>query len=221
MNSGAKYGLIWASGVIVGAVGTYFGMKRYFEDRYDEERQELIGIYLKKDGGKSASLKPGNESPASQIDPAVFDKHYIDPKSYKDYTSMYGGDDISDEKDPDTVIKQNLIAKESIDMASKEHPAESGLRRPRIITEDEFDEHVPAYDRVTLEYYTEDDILVETLNFRQVDISQTVSAENLEYFDNIQDEVMYVRNDELGIDYEVCKNFESYEEEAKGHYGLY
>lgn len=96
-------------------------------------------------------------------------------------------------------------------------------KAPYLISEDEFAYGDPSHDKVTIYYYAGDDTLAdedETI----LNIGDHIGFEATEHFDN---DVVYVRNEYLGIDYEVVRYRSSYsvavlglnvEEEAKRGY---
>lgn len=76
--------------------------------------------------------------------------------------------------------------------------------KPYLITMETFDDADPAYEKISLEYYTEDDCLVE--NDELIDIDTSVGRENIDRLAKRMDLiVLYVRNEKIGVDYEVTK----------------
>lgn len=84
------------------------------------------------------------------------------------------------------------------------HPKDDTFAKPYLIPMETFDDADPAFEKVSLEYYTEDKCLVE--NDEIVEPDESVGIENLERFDKRMDlVVMYIRNEKIGVDYEVTK----------------
>ena len=89
---------------------------------------------------------------------------------------------------------------------------------PYVITEEEFDLGELGFTKTTLNYYLEDDVLVTDRGEIIANSNQLVGKGHLEDFDELSnaDNVMFVRNTALGIDFEVDGFDESYFESVLG-----
>ena len=85
--------------------------------------------------------------------------------------------------------------------AEKESPKDD-ISGPRIISEDEFVDVIPHYDKVTLLYYPETGRLLDELADKD-EFTEVVGQANLDALVESEEEIMYIRNDKTGIDYEV------------------
>lgn len=72
---------------------------------------------------------------------------------------------------------------------------------PYVISPDEFNER-DDYETQSLVYY-QDGVLTDDLGNVIHDIDEIIGLESLEHFGEYADNVVFVRNDHLGIDYEV------------------
>ena len=73
------------------------------------------------------------------------------------------------------------------------------------ISPEQFTNEEPYYDKITLEYYT-DGILCEALSEEIItDIPSAIGKDALNKFGEYEEDVVYVRNDKRGIDYEVIQ----------------
>lgn len=86
---------------------------------------------------------------------------------------------------------------------------------PYIISGDSFSEDHDEYRKVSCMLYTEDEVLCESSHNEIIDI-QHVGKENIEFIMNNDIDLLYVRNDYLGIDYEIDKYEGSYTNEVLG-----
>lgn len=223
--------IIFASGFLIGSGLTWVAIKDFYEKKYEDDRAHLRDIYAKRTSSTSVDEKApeqpenGLKTHSEGYSRDVFVEKLNElartdveiDKKFKDYSSMYGGDDISDE-DQDAAERDKFTQIQSM-LASKENPVED--RPPYILSEDEWDDPVPAYDKITLEYFVEDDILIDSLSHELLDVSQTISEANVEYLNETDEDYIYVRNDKKGCDYEVIKNYEEYAVAEKGYYGIY
>lgn len=77
-------------------------------------------------------------------------------------------------------------------------------KKPYIIPEEEFVVDDEDFRKVTVEYYTESELLYEETE-PIPNINETVGEDCINLLHGIGDDTIYVRNEEFGIDYEVIK----------------
>lgn len=80
---------------------------------------------------------------------------------------------------------------------------------PYVILPEEFDEE--GYETISLTYYA-DGVLADEQNFPIEDIEDTVGNEALNSFGKYEDDSVYVRDDDKGIDYEILLDIRKYSE---------
>lgn len=100
-------------------------------------------------------------------------------------------------------------------LAEREHPTDDEKEKTPVIyeiTRDEYDES--DFVGLTYTYFNEDDILLDEGD-DVVDKPEELVGDMLSQFDDRQ-EVMYVRNNALGIDFEIIRRFSSYAEDILG-----
>ena len=91
-----------------------------------------------------------------------------------------------------------------------EHPRDDRAPEPYLIPMETFDDADPAYEKISLEYYTDNKCLVE--NDSVINADESVGFKNLERFDKRMDlMIMYVRNEKTSVDYEVTKIIDAWE----------
>lgn len=90
---------------------------------------------------------------------------------------------------------------------------------PYIIHQDEFSENAGHYSHVAYTYYAEDGVLVDTEDGHPVPHGDlVVGVANLRFGHGSDDmDVVFVRNDKLEQEMEICRVPRSYEEEVLGH----
>lgn len=93
----------------------------------------------------------------------------------------------------------------------KEVKEEKPLNKPYIISPDEFGEN--EYDIVSLNYYA-DGVLADDFDVIIDDVESTVGTDSLTHFGEYEDDSVFVRNDELKIDYEILRDTRKFEEVA-------
>lgn len=181
-----------SAGVVIGVLAT----KRYYMDKYrklaEEEFAAAKDIVNKVKGSKEDS-NDGNQKIMTSYD--------IDEKN-ENVEKMVQAFDYSNvpklEKDEDK-------GKEEEDM--KRHD------KPYIIDDVDFDDTDLNYDKDSLDYYIDDDSLVNTDGDLMEDIDEYVGRNNLDVFaTDIGRDVLYVRNDKYAVDYEIIKYKGGYKE---------
>ena len=94
-------------------------------------------------------------------------------------------------------------------MAKNESPTEK--QKPYFITEDDYTDSEPGYDKLSCTYYVPDRVLVDDLSREVVEVD-TVGEENLDFLARSTNEIMYVRNDNISCDFEVMRSIDSIED---------
>lgn len=113
----------------------------------------------------------------------------------------------------DILTNQSYNVEKEEEMAGKEHPVEEKLAYE--ITPEEFDNPDNMHETTSCSFNPITGILVDDLTGEEVDISD-VGKENLELFaSRVDSDTMYIRNDSIGVDFEVIKV------EEPQHYGSF
>lgn len=89
---------------------------------------------------------------------------------------------------------------------------------PYVIHQDEFMNHETGYSQTTYTYYAADDVLVDDGNGHPLPhADMVVGQDNLKFGHGTDDiDVVFVRNDKLQMEMEICRSPLSYEEEVLG-----
>jgi hypothetical protein len=89
---------------------------------------------------------------------------------------------------------------------------------PYVIHQDEFNERNNEYTQLTWTYYAPDNILVDEHDEVVVRPELTVGEQSLKRFGHGSDDenVVFVRNDRIEIEWEICRTLKSYEVEVLG-----
>ena len=83
---------------------------------------------------------------------------------------------------------------------------------PYVITPEEFDEE--GYETISLTYYA-DGVLTDEQDFPIEDAEDTVGNDALNSFGEYEDDSVYVRDDDKGIDYEILLDVRKYSDLPK------
>jgi len=85
---------------------------------------------------------------------------------------------------------------------------------PYRITSEEYSDENVGYDKLSLFYYNEDDVVIDEEEIIQTDIDYTIGWDALKSLDS--QSVVWVRNDSISTDYEIVLVEGSYEEIVMG-----
>lgn len=96
---------------------------------------------------------------------------------------------------------------------SNEKEGEEDMCKPYVISPEEFDEH-DDYQTSSLTYYA-DGVLEDDFGEVIEDVDALVGRESLTHFGEYEDDSVYVRNDELKIDYEILLDLRKYSDIRK------
>jgi hypothetical protein len=90
--------------------------------------------------------------------------------------------------------------------------------QPYIIHQDEFGHNETGYSQTTYTYYAGDDVLVDEGNGHPLPHADIiVGVDNLKFGHGSDDiDVVFVRNDRLELEMEICRSPDSYEEKVLG-----
>lgn len=90
---------------------------------------------------------------------------------------------------------------------------------PYIIHKDEFMENVPEHTQITVTWYSGDDVIADEADRPIPDVEDRMGVANLEKmgYGSGDPNVLYVRSERFGIDYEILLTQASYEVEVLGY----
>lgn len=216
----------FVGGLVVGvAVGFYFGHRWNKEKiraeafkKSDEEVKAIREFY--QDTAKIVTEKPS-------LDDVVEQKGYSTPVEVPERPTR---PPVPVQEAPPILPKRDYvqpgIAKRHVDREKDKNEgwdyavevAKRSPSDPYIIHQDEYTQNEPEYIQVTYTYYAVDGVLTDEDEDRIDDPEPIVGLTNLGYFGHGADDyhVLYIRNEQLNLDFEVCLVPQSYEETVEG-----
>lgn len=160
----------------------------------------LIYIYMKKTEQKEIVWEVKEETPEGK-------KEFINKPSYQD--KFPERKNKIDYEDYYSAEAAEIDSKLAAGMSMKEIKDEKQLT-PFIISEDDYINTCETYQKVCLTYFSKNDILVEDgADQDPLNIDETIGYDKISMFGMDQFlpvNILFVRNDYLEIDYEVCKD---------------
>lgn len=209
----------------LGAVTTYFVMKKSMEDEIEAQVEDVKRVYSAPKPEVEEVEEPAEDNDEENVmDISMAKARAVENAQKKaDILSMSSiikrenynifsnptpaaveaefGDD--NEEDEDEYMKKVTV----------ESPKEGPADRPYIISDTDFIGGHNAHEQVTVNYYN-DGIMEDALTPGALydDIDGTVGYDSLNHFGEYEKDVVFVRNERLGIDYEVIRQHRDYAE---------
>lgn len=181
-----KYLLIFVGGALMGSASTYLLTKKKYESEAQKEIEEVRNIYFEK-CRKRENIDKMNAKKDLLMD-------HVD--TMKSITSTYGYSEEETQEDLEEPDEEDKWEAERINPV--EHPSD-----PYSITPHDFAYANRHYDKITLLYYPSEEVLINEIEGMEEDINQTIGKDALSKFGEFEEDVAYIRNDRLGVDYEV------------------
>lgn len=186
--------LMFLGGALIGSTLTYLFIKDKYEKIAEDEIQSVKDEYSKTYEAKKkiSELKEAK----SELADKIF-------ASYKQTANEYNH--------PNEAVRYNIFKNErEIEENAEDdteeysdHPTEGIAEEPYTISPDLFDNDKKYFDKITLEYYEGNDMLVEEITNEPVDIDYAIGRESLRMFGEFEKDLVYVRNERISTDYEV------------------
>lgn len=197
--------LAFLIGAAIGAAVTRQAFKDKYEALAEEEIEAMREYYA--------------ESDLEGMTDDDYEKHV------KEYTEVFDGAGTTIKniayRKPNTARtsynKPPLLSVVASDAAGDE-PKSIDPDKPYVITIEDFMNNCQDFDKASLTYYNEDDTLADEQEEAITDVYMTVGDDALLRFGDGSDDpdMVYVRNERLGSDYEVLRVNKSYQETVMG-----
>lgn len=177
--------LLFVAGAAIGSVATWIFVKTKYEQIAEEEIESIREYY----NGKLQNLaeEASKEREKEFEEEKETQAAVMTREAYEQYANAYKSEE------------ENENEEEENDMENK----------PYVISPEEFGEE--GYDQVSLTYYA-DGVLTDEAGdpIEDEDIERIIGKESLEHFGEYEDDSVFVRNDQLGVDYEILKDLDNY-----------
>lgn len=199
-------GMIFAAGAAIGSVVTWKVVKTKYEQIAQEEIESVKEAFSNKDitvedMAKAAvkegfnvniSVENGEDSAAERVDP--------DSPSVSD--EIRG------------IVERLGYTAESTGESeeNKEEEEEDDMEKPYVISPEEFGDC--DYITVSLTYYL-DGIVTNDQDKIITNVAELVGDNFADHFGEYEDDSVFVRNDRLGMDFEILKDYRDYYEDEE------
>lgn len=176
--------LMFTAGAVIGSVVTWKLVKTKYEQLAQKDIEEVRAYYDEKYNEKSKTEE--TEEELEEPDERA---------EYEDFVQNTGYANHSDEREYEYENEE-----EGDDMA-----------KPYVIPPEEFDEN--GYETMSLRYYS-NGVLVDEAGEVVDDLDGTVGADFATHFGEYEDDSVFVRNDDMKVDFEILRDEGSYPENS-------
>ena len=214
---------IFTAGAAIGSVVTWKVIKTKYEQISNEEIESVREEYQRLTKIMRMEIDACRKANAANTK----DKDAVDEDEDENENDGYPYDDDRDftEKEKEQVEyykitsryrgsynENNEIKEEGEENGDDEVPYING---PYVITPEDFASSPPGYNCCPLDYY-KDGVLADGWGV-QMDVEETIGEEALDHFGEYVDDVVYVRNERLELDYEVTRDPRTYKEAERAY----
>lgn len=190
----------FAGGVVVGGLITYKFLQSKFEDALQDELDAICEEKHSEELGDDALID-------NQI--TFFDENVDESDSYNLVTVYFEDGEEVDQEEEEVIIEPDPEPEKKINRK----------KEPYIISGDEFRDEMPHFSKISLAYYTGDEVFVDEQEDVIDDIRYLV-GDAYEYFgcDTENEDVVYVRNYKQSTDFELTRIHDLFSETVAGSY---
>lgn len=177
------------------------------EDSTDDDEDDRVDTYNY--AARSEKLRKANRARAEEkkIYRSVKNQDYLDDLLDEDEEEDDDYDDFDDDLESDPASDRRGWPEDF------DHPIEGPSNRPYSIDSSTFANTNNHYDKLTLIWYSVDDILADEDNERIID-DAIVGSDWRAQVGKYEPGVAYIRNDGISVDYEIIKENLSYFKDA-------
>ena len=196
----------FVTGLVIGSVVTYVVVKDKFEKIAQEEIdsvKEVFGRRVEKETDKKVEKIAKKEVEKIRKEYNEYDNL---TKNYTSYSKNKTEESIED------VEYEEVCENDEDGVELDEIERASDYDRPYIIEPQEFGA-LDGYSLITLYHYS-DNILADDCDELVEDLDDVVGEDYASHFGEYEDDCVYVRNDRLKADYEICRDLRKYSDVA-------
>lgn len=174
-------------GAAAGSVGTWYYVKKKYEELAQEEIDSVKEVFAKREKELNFQSAARNvaENVKAKENEKLSIKEYaaiLQKQGYTDYSGMK----MEDDKENDTMP----------------------TGKPYVIPPEQFGDE-EDYDQISLTFYA-DQILTDDNDEIVEDVEETIGFESLSHFGEYEDDSVFVRNDARKCDYEILLDQRNY-----------
>lgn len=208
-----------AGGLVSGGI-VYAVTKKKYRDLAESEIADMKAYYAKKEESRTVDPDLGKTSDSDR----PLTQEELDEQINRGYADKLANLGYAEKADLES---EGLPSKFELNDEDDEEPVEDpsewerDFEKPYVINVNEYNlEHMdnPNWEKVSLTYYEEDDTLASEDGQSITDVEGVVGLANLAHFGvgSSDEDIVYIRNEDLDTDFEITKVSGSYTQLALG-----
>ena len=207
MNNKVFGTILFTAGAIIGSLVTWKVVKTKYEDLAQEEIDSVkeeytqLMVSMKKKLNDSVTYNDDN----NEDDESEKNTDNIDDSIMTNYNEIVKSYRSSDDEENTQNEKEGEEKEEDNDGVSY-------MEAPYVISPDDFGS-VPGYNVEPLDYFA-DGILADGWGV-ELDIAETIGEDAVNHFGDYDDDVVYVRNEQTKLEYEITRDPRTYAEAVR------
>lgn len=188
MNNTLNKILIFSAGAAVGSAVTWKLLKTKYEQIAQKEIESVREAF------------EANETKEVVNEEAVEDSE--EPDESEEVTVM---------KQYKNTLKGAGYLREHDELLEKEEVYDN-MNGPYVISPDDFGDPDVGYDTESLDYYEGDGVLTDSFGEVVENVDELVGRDFADHFGDYEKDSVFIRNDEMEVDYEILRDYRSYSE---------
>lgn len=202
---------VFVAGAGVGALITYKLVKDKYEEILEEEIESVKEVFGRNRTFNGEIVEMSDEEYEESVNNIVKENQFNEKTEKLVYKRKLGKVIDYDKKFKSSTLER---AKDNRPKEDDSEPKEE----PYVISVAEFNDEMVNHDKLTITYYELDETLTDEREEILTDIDSIVGSESLLCFgeESNDPDIVYVRNESLGADYEVIRVPKSYQETILG-----
>lgn len=195
--------LMFAAGAAIGSAVTW----KVVKTKYEKIAQEEIDSVKEAFADRLANLQEQVDEYATldEVEERIDRAQKIDWSDYEDLE-----EENNDEDDCDPEDDLNDYARLVDNYTNGKGGVDEMTKRPYVISPYDFGE-LDGYSQVELTYYADGTLEDEDYNI-VTDVDELIGSDSLFTFGEYEDDAVFVRNDRLRADFQILKDYRTYEE---------
>ena len=191
---GIKESIIFVVGAAAGAASTYFILKEKFEQQANQEAEDLKKYY--------EELYSNKEEISSEFEEIEDEIVKVEPMKAKEEKEEPDYDDIIDK------LNYNKYSTDVPDTEGNKRPA----KRPYQISMDDYNTDTSQIKKI-ISCFEEDGVCMDN-DTKEIleNVARDIGMDNIELIGMDGEDEIYIRNEQLGIDYNIVSEPGSYED---------
>lgn len=217
MKESARAFVYLTAGLGIGGAAGYFTTKKLLEAKYENE----LNIQIQEVKDYYKLVRKEGEYASPETVPVEYEQ--TTPENYGDYENILEGLEYIEHSEEVVTEEEEIdeTEEEVEEVPESEYKKEYNRNRnePYIISVKEFMEDREEYDKTTITYFEDDDVLCDEREEVIPNVEYTVGNEALIKFGELSEDknIVYVRNERTSTDFEILRDRRSYAEVVLGY----